>query len=178
MIIIYNCYGGTHSSILSSAAHLKILPDDRVPSDEEILKLKYFNKLKYKDMGRLIFHGKDEKDNSVYTIGRGTSKALIPAMRSLLLNLHNEFEINESFIFINTSPTVPLPMTFGGFFSRGLGIDAIGVPLLLRGAKNAWPDILKLVDRTKKICLEKPKQPLIIDIDVKGRLSQISPADL
>lgn len=178
MVIIYNCYGGTHSSILSSAVHMKFLPSDRVPCDEEILNLKYFNKLTYKDMGRLIFHGKDEYGNSVYTIGRGTSKALVPAMRSLLLSLYSECGIKESFLFINTSPTVPLPMTFGGFFSRGLGIDTIGVPLLLLGTKKAWPEILKLVDETKKICCETPESPLIIDIDAKGRLSRISPADL
>lgn len=178
MVIIYNCYGGTHSSILCSAVHLKALSSDRVPTNEEILGLKYFNKLAYKDMGKLIFHGKDENRNSIYTIGRGTSKALVPAMRSLLLNLYNECNIKESFIFINTSPTVPLPMTFGGFFSRGLGIDAIGVPLLLIGVKKAWPDILNLVDKTKNICRDIPAKPSILDIDVKGRLSQMSPADL
>lgn len=178
MVVIYNCYGGTHSSILSSAAHLKLLPTDRIPSDKEILGLEYFNKLAYKDMGKLIYHGRDEEGNNIYTIGRGTSKALIPAMQSLLLNLFNEYSFREGFIFVNTSPTVPLSMTFGGFFSRGLKIDMLGVPLLLRGAKEAWPDILKLVGKTKQICLEAPRKPLIIDIDVKGRLSQMSPADL
>ena len=178
MIIIYNCYGGTHSSILCSAAHLGILPKDRLPRNKEILNLKYFNNLKYKDMGRLIFHGKDNEGNSVYTIGRGTSKALIPAMQNLLLAIYNEQSINESFIFINSSPTVPLPMTFGGFFSRGLGIDFIGVPLLLLGAKQAWPDILALVEKTKNLCREHPHKSFIININEKGRVSLKGPTGL
>jgi len=116
MVIIYNCYGGTHSSILASAVHLKKLPSDRVPSKQEILSLEYFNKLTYKDMGRLIFHGTDEEGNRVYTIGRGTSKALIPAMRNLAIELYRQSAIKEGFAFINCSPTVPLTMTIGGFF--------------------------------------------------------------
>ena len=178
MIIIYNCYGGTHSSILCSAVHLGILSKFRFPSNKEILSLKYFNNLKYKDMGRLIFHGKDNEGNSVYTIGRGTSKALIPAMQNLLLAIYNEQSINESFIFINSSPTVPLSMTFGGFFSRGLGIDFIGVPLLLLGTKKAWSDILELVEKTKDLCREHPHKSFIININEKGRVSFKSPTDL
>ncbi len=179
MRIIYNCYGGTHSSILCSAVHLGNLPKDRIPSKKEILNLEYFNKLKYKDMGRLIFHGKDDDGNSVYTIGRGTSKALIPAMQSLLLTLYDEQSIKkESFIFINSSPTVPLSMTLGGFFSRGLGIDVIGVPLLLLGAQQAWPVILALVGKTKSICKEHFSESLIINLDEKGRMSLVSPTDL
>jgi hypothetical protein len=38
MVIIYNCYGGTHSSILASAIHLKKLPIDRIPSKQENFK--------------------------------------------------------------------------------------------------------------------------------------------
>lgn len=178
MIVIYNCYGGTHSSILCSAVHLGILPKNRIPSSSEILGLKYFNNLKYKDMGSLIFHGKDNEANSIYTIGRGTSKALIPAMQSLLLALYSEQGIKENFIFINSSPTVPLPMTLGGFFSRGLGIDFIGVPLLLLGTKQAWLDILALVEKTKNLCREHPHKSFIININEKGRVSLKGPTGL
>ena len=36
MIYIYNCYGGTHSSALAAAYHLKKLPANREPTDKEI----------------------------------------------------------------------------------------------------------------------------------------------
>lgn len=171
MVIIYNCYGGTHSSILASAIHLKKLPSDRVPSAQEILNIEYFNKLTYKDMGRLIFHGVDEAGNRIYSIGRGTSKALVPAMRNLAIALCRDKGIDEHFLFMNCSPTVPPLMTMGGFFSRALHMDFIGVPLLIKGARQTYYNITKLVEKSKEICREKPKECIVINVDEKGRLS-------
>jgi len=171
MVIIYNCYGGTHSSILASAIHLKKLPIDRIPSKQEILNLEYFNKLTYKDMGRLLFHGRDEDGNQVYTVGRGISKALIPAMRNLAIALCRNSDVDERFLFINCSSTVPPLMTLGGFFSRGFHLDFIGVPLLTAGVHQTYYNIAKLVEKSKEICRENSKEYLIIDIDEKGRLS-------
>ncbi|MDF2839722.1 MAG: hypothetical protein K0Q99_493 [Clostridia bacterium] len=171
MIIIYNCYGGTHSSILTSSVHLGILPSDSIPSKQELLNTKYFNKLRYKDMGTLIFHGVDEYGNKVYTIGRGTSRALIPAMRNLTMEMHKLYHVNEGFAYVNTSGTVPLPMTFGGFFSRGLKIDFIGVPLLVMGAQRSYMNMVNLAQKTKQLCLEKPDNCFIIDMNEKGQIS-------
>jgi hypothetical protein len=39
-------------------------------------------------------------------------------------------------------------MTFGGFFSRALGIDFIGVPLLTTGSIKAYDNIRTIVDNT------------------------------
>lgn len=171
MVIIYNCYGGTHSSILASAIHLKKLPTDRLPSRQEILGIDYFNKLTYSDMGRLIYHGVDENGNRVYTIGRGTSKALVPAMRNMAIALCKDKGIEEHFLFINCSPTVPPLMTLGGFFSRGLHINSVGVPLLVAGARQTYNNIANLVEKSKEICREKSKECLVINMDEKGRLS-------
>ena len=173
MIIIYNCYGGTHSSVLVSAVHLKKLPLDRIPTKEEILDTPDFNKLKYKDMGRLIFRGVDEDGNRVYTIGRGTSKALIPAMINTVNELKSQFNINETFVFINTSPTVPPAMTMGGFFSRGLGIHFIGVPLLARGARRNYSKIIELSNKTKELCRSVKSEKCILSLDNKGQLSKL-----
>jgi hypothetical protein len=171
MIIIYNCYGGTHSSILTSAVHLGVLPSDRIPSRQEILSTQYFNKLRYKDMGRLIFHGVDDVGNKVYTIGRGTSRALIPAMRNLTLEMHKLYNVDEGFAFVNTSGTVPYQMTLGGFFSRGLKLDFIGVPLLAIGARYTYNNIVALSQKTKQLCMEKPDNCFIIDMNEKGQIS-------
>jgi hypothetical protein len=122
-------------------------------------------------MGRLIFHGIDNEGNRVYTIGRGTSKALVPAMRNLAIALCKDKGIEEHFLFIICSPTVPLLMTLGGFFSRGLHIDFIGVPLLAAGARQTYHNITNLVEKSKEICREKSKECLVIEVDEKGRLS-------
>lgn len=150
MIYIYNCYGGTHSSSIAAAVHLKKVPLDRVPTREEILNIDYFNKLTYRDMGRIIYRGMDDEGNKVFSVGRGTSKTLIPCLENLINLIHDECGFNDKIIFSNMSPCVPPAMTLGGFFSRGLGIHFIGVPLLAIGARQTFFDIVKVVNLTKE----------------------------
>lgn len=152
MIYIYNDFGGTHTTSLAAAYHLKQLPQsERKLTKEEILNVEYFNKLSSKDFGKLIFHGNDEDGNSVYTIGRKRNKFVVPAMKELTLILEEKFQFNEKIVFSNTSPTVPLVMSLGGFFSRWMKIDFIGVPLLVIGAKQCCDNVYRLVEHTKKI---------------------------
>jgi Protein of unknown function (DUF3189) len=163
MIFIYNDYGGTHTTALAAAYHLKKLPAHAELTREQILNVEYFNKLKTSDMGRIIFHGRDEDGHSVYTVGRGNSKIFVPGLKEMFEILQKKNGTEEKLIFSNTSPTVPLTMTFGGFFSRRLGIDFIGVPLLVKGAKQASAQIAYLVEHTKKMANSSTEQVLIID---------------
>ena len=142
MIFIYNDYGGTHTTSLAAAYHLKKLPTDRVLTKEEILNVDYFNKLTKADFGKLIFHGIDEDKNSVYTIGRKSNKLVVPALKNLSMLLQEKYQGQEKIIISNTSPTVPFALTMGGMFSRGLKIDFIGVPFLIVGAKQCCLTIL------------------------------------
>ena len=150
MIFIYNDYGGTHTTSLAAAYHLKKLPTNRVLTKEEILNVDYFNKLTKADFGKLIFHGIDEDGHSVYTIGRKSSKLVVPALKELSMLLQDKYQGQEKIIFSNTSPTVPFALTMGGLFSRGLKIDFIGVPCLIVGAKQCCLTILRLVENTKQ----------------------------
>lgn len=150
MIYIYNDFGGTHTTSLAAAYHLNRLPTNRTLTKDEILNVDYFNKLTSADFGKLIYHGIDEEGNPVYTIGRKRQKLVVPAMKNLCEILQSKNGSNEKIIFSNTSPTVPIPMTFGGLFSRKLKIDFIGVPLLVKGAKICCQDIFRLVKNTKR----------------------------
>lgn len=143
---IYNCFGGTHSSPLAAAYHLNKLPKDRKPTESEVKNVDLFNKLKPKDGGKLYYHGEDENGDQVYTVARRYTKNVNAAIESLgMLLLNNEDKI----ILSNTSPTVPLAMTLGGFTSRFLKIDFIGVPLLVLGARQTYINLIKLVENTK-----------------------------
>ena len=150
MIFIYNCYAGTHSSSLASAVHLKKLPIDRVPTKEEIIKTDYFDKLKSKDMGRIIFRGIDDEGNKVFTMGRGSSKLIITCLVNMLNLLCNDYGFKEKIIFSNMSPSVPLFMTIGGFLSRRFGLQFMGTPLLVIGAKQAHKKIIGFVNNTRE----------------------------
>ena len=152
MIYIYNDYGGTHTTSMAAAYHLKKLPQsERKLTTEEILNVKFFNKLTHADFGKIIFHGEDEDGNQVYTIGRKKNKLVVPALKEFGLILQEKFHFEEKIVFSNTSPTVPLAMTLGGMFSRGLKIDSLGVPLLVKGAKQCCDNIFRLVQNTKEI---------------------------
>ena len=165
MIFIYNCFGGTHSSSLAAAVHLKKLPLDRIPTRKEILNTDQFNRLTYKDMGRIIYRGMDDEGNKVYTVGRGTSKVLVPCLKNLTTIFHNECGFNEKIIFSNMSPTVTFPMTVGGFLSRGLGIDVIGVPLLVVGVQQAYRRVIKVVKHTKE-CSKRLNDPVLVLLNI------------
>lgn len=119
MIYIYNDYGGTHTTSMAAAYHLKQLPQsERKLTTQEILNVKYFNKLTHADFGKLIFHGMDEDGNPVYTIGRKGDKLVVPALKELISVFREKFQFDEKVIFSNTSPTVPLVMTLGGFLQE------------------------------------------------------------
>lgn len=143
---IYNCFGGTHSSALAAAYHLKKLPLDRPPTDEEVKNAYLFNKLKPKDGGKLFHHGTDENGDQVYTIARRYTQNVNKTIESMGMLLLNE---QDKIILSSTSATVPLAMTLGGFSSRFLKLDFIGVPLLTLGAKQTYLNIIKLVNNTK-----------------------------
>ncbi|MDD9271586.1 DUF3189 family protein [Paenibacillus sp. GCM10023248] len=163
MIYIYNDFGGTHTTALAAAYHLKKLDETREPTKKEILNTHNFNKLVYKDRGKLYFHGKDEDGNKVYTMGRGRSKILVPGIYNLIDMLIEEGVLHEKIILSNTSPTVPFSMTCGGMLSRWLKIDFIGVPLLIIGAKQAYQDIIHLVHHTKKIAKSSNTQLIMLE---------------
>lgn len=163
MIYIYNCYGGTHSSIIAVAYHLEMLDENREPTKDEILNLPNFNKLVYGNRGELFYYGSDKDGNEVYAMGRGRSKILIPGLYNLASMLHKQNLLEEKIIFSNTSPTVPVPMTLGGLFSRWLKIDFIGVPLLIKGVKKSYKDVIQLVNDTKRIANEDKETVIILD---------------
>lgn len=150
MIFIYNCYGGTHTSSLASEIHLKRLPADRLPTKDEILGAKYFNKLNSKDMGKFFYRGTDDEGHKVFTLGRGMSKALLPCVVNLLNMMHDEYGVKEKFVLSNLSPTVPPAMSIGGYLSRQMGVDFLGVPLLVSGTNQAYWKIVDIVKRTKE----------------------------
>ncbi|MEH7381431.1 DUF3189 family protein [Bacillus sp. JJ1533] len=163
MIYIYNDYAGTHSTALAAAYHLHKLPTDRKLTKDEILHVDYFNKLTRKDFGKFFLHGMDEDGNPVYSIGRKRSKLMVPALKQLSIILQERYGQKEKIIFSNTSPTVPIAMSMGGFFSRGIHLDFIGVPLLVMGAKQACGTIQQLVEHTKQTAKSSSESIIVLD---------------
>ncbi|WP_236693963.1 DUF3189 family protein [Sporosarcina globispora] len=150
VIYIYHDFGGTHTTSLAAAYHLKIIQHRKLKK-EEIVELPYFNKLTKKDAGKFIFHGADEEGNLVYTLGRRSSKLAMETLRNFCHLLNSHKGMNDKIVFSNTSPAVPLALTIGGFISKGLGLDRLGTSLVIIGAQKCSGNILELVNETKKI---------------------------
>ncbi len=66
MKIIYHCYGGSHSSVITAAIHLGFIPRDKIPKTEELMKLPFYDKQTDKDHGILRLMGKDDLGNEIY----------------------------------------------------------------------------------------------------------------
>lgn len=165
MIFVYYDYGGTHSTSLAAAFHLGFLSHSESKlTKEQVKTVPYFNKLKKKDAGHFIFHGIDEMGHSVYTLGKRSSKLVIPSLLGFSEVLTEKAGLSERIIFSNTSPTVPFAMTIGGFFARGLGLNFIGSPLLVIGAKQAGSSIKELVDKTKALSLLELRNQQIVHL--------------
>ncbi|WIF95957.1 DUF3189 family protein [Caminicella sporogenes] len=147
MNIIYHDVGGTHSAVIATYIHLNKLPKDKVPTIQEILNVPMFDKLKSKQIGRLILHGIDEFGNRVYTLsrlyhGHSVTNAIrsIPTMAGI-----DENEI----LLVDTSPTVNLLMKIGGGSSRRFGMIFFGRPLVAYGTMKTYKNILNLVNKVK-----------------------------
>lgn len=162
MIYIYSCYAGTHSSSIAAAIHLKKIPENKIPTRDEILRIEYFNKLERKDMGRIIFRGIDENEDKVYTVGRGASNILLPCIRDLIGILHKECGFNERIVLSNMSPCVTPSMATGGFLAKQLRMNALGLPFLILGSKTAFKNIVKVVHNTKEEALNSRENIIVL----------------
>jgi hypothetical protein len=149
MICIYYDFGGTHSSSIAAAIHLKLISADRVPSKDEVMKVPMFDKLSFQDRAKIVYRGTDDEGNKVFTLGHGIHKKMVFCLQNAIYMLHQQYGFNEKLVLSSTAPTVPLSMTFGGFFSRALKLVFIGRPLLIMGARKNFKKIVKLVDTTK-----------------------------
>ncbi|AZO95353.1 DUF3189 family protein [Halocella sp. SP3-1] len=148
MIIIYHCYGGAHSSVLSAGIHTNRLPVDRVPSRKEILKLPYFDKTEGQEIGIPFYFGKDEYNNKVYIQGMGRAEKIV---LNTLDSFLEEKKINKNLVYVqNTLKKVNILVRIGGFMSRGLGMVFPGRLLTVYGLQLAYPNFIELVRTVKE----------------------------
>ncbi|MDD4493471.1 MAG: DUF3189 family protein [Eubacteriales bacterium] len=163
MIYIYNCFGGTHSSSLAAAVHLKQINPEKPLSNEDIFSIDYFDRLGKEDMGKFIYRGTDEDGNKVYTFGRGSSDVLIPAIGNFVNLLSIECGLKAKIIISNLSPTVNFFMTVGGTISRFMKLPFLGRPFLAAGAKKAVINIKNVVEMTRRTAENMSGTVIVLD---------------
>lgn len=156
MIIIYHCYGGSHSSVVASAIHTGVLPGDRVPSREELMGLKRFDRTRTGDIGTLFFAGRDDHGSRIYTMGTGGYKAVVLRAINCLLDLYGLDK--EKLLLVDCLDRINGVTRVGGFLSRGMGLVTLGRPLTIIGIQQSYPGLLGLVREVKDEQLAREKR--------------------
>lgn len=143
MIIIYHCFGGSHSSVMAAALHLNLIEKDRVPTAQDMMALPYYDKTNDLDFGSLRYMGMDDSGNKVYVLGK---KGLGDKCTRIIMGVARLLRAENDIMAINCMPKVNWLMKLGGFASRRLGWTRWGRPVVLNGTQRAFFDLVNLVE--------------------------------
>lgn len=144
---IYNCYGGSHSSVTAAAIHLGLLPDTRIATAEELLNIPYYDAQVARDHGRMRFMGFDETGSPVYIASkRNMGASFERMMRAFWAAADGD---QEKIALIDTMPYVNIFMVIGGFLSRRWGWNRLGRAIILFGTRQSYNKFVHLVSLVK-----------------------------
>jgi hypothetical protein len=146
--IIYNCYGGSHSSVTAAAIHLHLLSDTYEANNEQLLNLPYYDAQVAYDHGRIRFMGRDEYGNDVYIASKRGLGAKYKSIMNFFLDLIEEND--NKIVFIDTMPYVNIWMIIGGFLSRRWGFTYFGRRIVLYGTRQSYFRFVQLVHLVKQ----------------------------
>ncbi|MBC8063003.1 MAG: DUF3189 family protein [Clostridiaceae bacterium] len=158
MIVIYHDVGGCHSSATAANIHIGKLPADKNPTKSELLSMPTFDNISKNEKGKLLFIGTDEFGAQVYTLSRKYHPELvIPSITDMYKLTSGSL---DGLFLSDTSPSVNNLMRVGGFSSRRLGLVKLGRPIVTQGTLNAYPQIIKIVNKTKEYIRKSITIPL------------------
>ena len=147
LIVIYYDYGGTHTSVVAAALHLGNLNPAKVPENKQLTNLPLFDSITQNELGHIVYNGTDEYGNNIYTMGIKRAKNLIiPAISDMYKAV---FGNTDGIYLVDVSPATDAFMKIGGFISRFLKMQPLGLPIIIYGTKRAYPNIVKIVENTK-----------------------------
>lgn len=150
MMVFYQCFGRSHTSVVAAEIHLGRLPCDRIPSVAQIMALPLFDRAEEKDFGRPFFVGRDEDGHEVFILGLGGS------VREGLGVIHGLFRLagREGPLVVDTLAGLGLMGRIGGGLSRRLGLVAVGRPLAAYGVRGIYPRLVETVAAVRRFLRE------------------------
>lgn len=143
-IVIYHCFGGTHSSIIAANLHLGRLPWQKNVSASQLFALPHFDQLDSKQAGLIYSHGTDEGGNLVCSLGRRGEAELA---ENILLSFSRL--LAQEIVLVNALAPLGSVARVGGFLSRRWGVVSIGRILLAKDCLRVYPRFLELVGETR-----------------------------
>lgn len=152
MKIIYHCYGGAHSSVIAAALHLKLIEKHRLPFRTELMALPYFDKTCNDDFGSIRFMGIDDSGNEVYVLGK---KSMGKRYSHILRGTAEILGAQKEIIEVDCFNKINIMMKIGGFLSRRLGLIFPGRPILIRGSRGTFMNLVNLVETVRVKSMNK-----------------------
>jgi hypothetical protein len=143
MIVIFQCYGGTHTSVVAASVYTRALPRGRPPRVRDLAALPYFDRLGHGQMGNLHFIGKDQEGNLVFALG---SAGWGDEIRQLIASFLAVIDFPQPVAVVECLKYVTPLTRLGGILSRRLGLPRFGRPLVSLGVKRSFPLLLQLVE--------------------------------
>jgi hypothetical protein len=144
--IIYYCYGGAHSSVVTAAIYLGLLDKNKIPTASELMLVPFFDRQEQDDHGQARLMGQDQQENNVYIIG---NRSLI-GFEKLIDNFLDTAEVRTKPILVDTLSGVNFAMRVGGFLSRRLKLTVIGRPLVIMGTQKAYKNFSKIAENIEQ----------------------------
>ncbi len=154
MTIIYHCFGGSHSSVTAAALHLGMLDKFRPPTASDLMKIPYFDKTNDSDFGSIRYMGTDEYGHEVYVLGK---KSMGNRYGAILMGVAEILGRQNQLIMVNCMDRVNWSMKIGGFTSRRLRMVLLGRPLVTWGTKQAFNQLVNLVEITRLKAMQVPR---------------------
>ncbi len=143
MIFIYNCFGGSHSSVTAAAIHLAMLTENKIPTAGELTALPFYDAQVNEDHGRIRFMGYDRQGHSVYITSKRNLKGHYETIMRKVMEIGG-IDQND-LVFIDTMPYVNIWMIVGGYLSRRLGFTLPGRKIVIYGTQQAFFKFVHLV---------------------------------
>ncbi|MCR4398148.1 MAG: DUF3189 family protein [Firmicutes bacterium] len=150
--VFYHCYGSAHSSVVVASIHLGFLPAGRVPSVREICALRWFDRVRHREIGEPHMLGVDESGVGVFVVGLGPRAS---PSRRFLEDLIRLCGLSRRIVLVDCLHLAGTLVRIGGFMSRRLGVTGPGRVLAATGIRRDYWDYVSLACRTR-LRLSKP----------------------
>lgn len=145
MVVIYTCYGGSHSSVAAAAIHTRLLHPDKRPSLRALMALEMFDRSERgasDALGHIRFVGRDARGNEVFVLGLGPHRDVL--LRAILEALAAG-RPSRDVLVVDTLHLVGTLARVGGTLSRGLGLIWPGRAIVAAGILRCYKRLSALV---------------------------------
>lgn len=150
MMVFYQCYGRSHSSVVAAHIHLGNLSYQAVPSVSQIMALPLFDQAEKADFGRPLKIGRDPEGHEIFVLGLGTATR---EGMGVICSIFRESGVEEPLV-VGTLMGLGILARLGGFLSRQAGLVAVGRPLAAYGVRGNYPRLVSTVTSVKRFLRE------------------------